>query len=265
MRQLEEARRLRASMDGRWEFAEGVEIYKRWRTRTAAVLHGVFGERESAEFERSAPEMVRTHEMMFGVAAPLLKAISYLNALSLELESHPLVHAAQGSSVASPSQSRREVDLRSRRVFVVHGHDEATRSSVVEFLRDLGLEPVVLHEQPNAGRTLIEKFEDHSSEACFAVVLLTGDDRCELPVRGAHGKLAMKHKRRTEKRARQNVVFELGFFFSALGRSRVCALVEPGLSKPSDIDGIVYVPLDTDWRSSLARELTAAGIQIAQT
>jgi predicted nucleotide-binding protein len=45
-------------------------------------------------------------------------------------------------------------------IFIVHGHDEAAKEKVAGFIRALGLNPVILHEKPNKGRTLIEKFRN---------------------------------------------------------------------------------------------------------
>jgi hypothetical protein len=61
-------------------------------------------------------------------------------------------------------------------------------------------------------------------------------------------------------RARQNVVFEMGYFFGKLDPHHVVVINE-GVERPSDIDGIVYLFTDSpDWQRSLARELEAAGI-----
>ena len=141
----------------------------------------------------------------------------------------------------------------SDRVFVIHGRDEAPRETVARFLEKLGLEPVILHEQANRGRTIIEKFEDHADVA-FAVVLLTPDDRGEL----RDGKPDLKP------RARQNVILELGFFLGKLGRSRVCPLVKGDVETPSDYDGVVYTKLDDagGWKMKLVRELKAAGFDV---
>lgn len=97
------------------------------------------------------------------------------------------------------------------KVFVVHGHDEGARESTSRFLERLGLTPVILHEQASEGRTLIEKLE-HYGDVDFAVVLLTADD--------VGGKSAAE----LSPRARQNVIWELGYFVARLGRSNVCAL-----------------------------------------
>lgn len=140
-----------------------------------------------------------------------------------------------------------------RRVFVVHGHDEAVRETTARFLEKLGLEAVVLHEQATGGRTIVEKLE-HYSDVDFAVVLLTPDDV------GASKADVSK----LQARARQNVILELGYFVGKLSRAHVCALYRGPLELPSDILGVGYVQLDDagSWRFSLAKELRAAGFPI---
>lgn len=138
------------------------------------------------------------------------------------------------------------------RIFVVHGHDGNTKYEVAEYLEQVtGKRPVILHEQADSGRTIIEKFEAHASEAGFAVVLLTADD-----VGRANTEDELKP------RARQNVVLELGFFIGRLGRSRVVALYEAGVELPSDLSGVLYTALATNWHTALAKELRAAGIEV---
>ncbi len=140
-----------------------------------------------------------------------------------------------------------------RRVFVVHGRDEAAKESVARFLEKLDLHPIILHEQPSQGRTVIEKFENHT-DVDFAVILLTPDD-VGYPA---------DEPEKAQLRARQNVVFELGYFFGRLGRSRVCALHKGRVEILSDYEGIVYVSMDDPrgWRVLLAREINASGIEI---
>lgn len=152
-------------------------------------------------------------------------------------------------SLTDPAQTVPSAE--SRRIFLVHGQDEAAKESVARFVTQLGLEPVILHEQTNRGQTIIEKFEEHSNVA-FAVILLTPDDV---------GYLAAK-PRQTKPRARQNVVFEFGYFVAKLGRGRVCVLHKGEVEFPSDTSGVVYVRLEADWRIHLAKEMKAAGIQV---
>jgi predicted nucleotide-binding protein len=138
----------------------------------------------------------------------------------------------------------------SESVFVVHGHEEGPREAVGRFLEKIGLRPVILHEMANKGRSLLTKFSEEASDVGFAIVLMTPDDRG-----GANSGTQSA-------RARQNVIFEMGFFIGKLGASRVASLVHKEVERPSDYDGIVYIPLETDWRLPLCRELIAAGYSI---
>ncbi len=141
----------------------------------------------------------------------------------------------------------------SKRIFLVHGHDTEVKQTVARFLEHLKLEPIVLHEQASAGRTVIEKLEKHSNVG-FAVVLLTPDD--------VGGLASTPEELRV--RARQNVVFELGFFIGRLSRRRVCALYKTDVEIPSDYHGVLYVEFDLlgAWRTKLAQELVEAGFSI---
>ena len=140
----------------------------------------------------------------------------------------------------------------SKDIFVVHGHDESAKEAVARFLEKLGLHPIILHEQPNAGRTVIEKFEVYSNVG-FAVVLLTPDDIGT----------SRASPKQQKFRARQNVVFELGYFVGKLGRERVCALYKEDVEIPSDILGVLFVSMDHGtWRFQLAKEMKVAGIDI---
>lgn len=134
-----------------------------------------------------------------------------------------------------------------------HGHDGEVRESVARFISEkLSLQPIILHERPNKGRTIITKFQEESAGAGFAVVLMTPDD---------FGKA--RDAADLNPRARQNVVFELGFFIGALGPANVAALVEGDIELPSDFDGVVYISLEKeDWRTKLGQELEAAGYAI---
>jgi len=145
----------------------------------------------------------------------------------------------------------RLVKPQSKSVFIVHGHDGEAREAVARFLTNVGLKPIILREQANRGRTVIEKVEAHS-DVGFAVVLLTPDDEG----RAKGGEL--------EPRPRQNVLLELGYFMAQLGRDRVCTLKKGEVEIPSDFAGVVWEPMDSagGWKASLGRELEAAGYNI---
>jgi predicted nucleotide-binding protein len=126
------------------------------------------------------------------------------------------------------------------------------RRKCARFIERAGLRAVILHEQPNAGRTIIEKFEDHGGSAGFAVVLLTPDD------------VGGPDSDHLQPRARQNVIGEMFWFAAKLGRHRVCALRKGNVEVPSDFAGIVYIDMDERgaWKPDLLKELVAAGYRI---
>lgn len=150
------------------------------------------------------------------------------------------------------AQEEMTESLSSNKVFIVHGHDSEARLEVESFVRMLNLDPIVLFKEEDEGDTIIEKFE-RNSEVRYAVILYTycddGKDKNED---------ALRH------RARQNVVFEHGFFVSKLGRKNVCALVKGDIELPGDYRGVVYKVMDNAgaWKLSLAKELKKAGLVI---
>jgi predicted nucleotide-binding protein len=144
---------------------------------------------------------------------------------------------------------------RLKTVFIVHGHDQDAMNQVNLLIRQTSdLNVTVLGDQASRGQTVIEKLERHLGDrSSFAVVLMTGDD-------------LGRARSSTEEnpRARQNVIFELGYSLAALGRGNVAALYEPGVEMPSDFAGVVYIPFDENgtWKHSLIREFRGAGLDV---
>lgn len=166
--------------------------------------------------------------------------------LELEEDSQQKVGA---KSVHHVRKERRKMD---EKVFLVHGRNKDVRDDVELFLRKIGLTPIILAEQANAGMTITEKLE-HYSDVIFAVVLYTP---CDEGRRKNGGSL--------QDRARQNVVFEHGYLVGKLGRDKVAALVEPGVEIPGDLSGMVYISLqEQDWKQQLMKELLHAGLKVS--
>ena len=143
-----------------------------------------------------------------------------------------------------------------RKVFVVYGHDDIARTQLEAMLRRWDLEPIILDQQASGGQTIIEKLEEYGSDVGYAIVLATPDDE---------GKAKTESEYRS--RVRQNVVLELGMFLSKLGRERVAILLKesPEFEKPSDIQGLVYIPFQNkvdEVSISLIRELSRQGYTI---
>jgi predicted nucleotide-binding protein len=138
-------------------------------------------------------------------------------------------HSGENLDSVIQEVDRAIAKLANRNVFIVHGHDEARKYELKNFLGQLGLNAIILHEQDSLGKTIIEKFEYYASRSNFAFVLMTPDD-------------PSSHSDSTESkwRARQNVIMELGWFMAKLGRQRVVILHKGELEIPSDILGVVY-------------------------
>ena len=219
------------------DFGDNASLMQ-FRQRGTMILRNVFGDASTQVWNWNAISFKYFDEGMLACTTLLETAIE-------ELE---LFGSQPQAILASPEGSRR--------VFVVHGHDDGLKETVARLLSDLDLEPIILHEQANKGRTIIEKFEDHA-DVSFAVVLLTPDDMAYQ---------AGEDPGAARPRARQNVILELGFFFAQLGRERVAALYtgENDFEKPSDVDGVLYIPVDEHghWKFGLVKELKAAGIEV---
>ncbi len=246
--------------------AKGSPEFKVWRKTTEIAVGEVFG-RDSGHYESFTNDLVSSllyesyqHSLRFAdlslsamldevkewpppTANDLLRAHDKLDKEYQEDKNHtPLPSAAQGNERTNTKE-----------VFVIHGRDNEAKETVARFLQNLDLTPVILHEQSNQGRTIIEKFERHA-QVGFAVALLTPDD-----VGALHD-----NSDDLKPRARQNVMFELGYFLGRLGRERVCALTKGTVEIPSDYAGVVYIPLDDSegWKIDLIRELKNVGFGV---
>ena len=231
----------------------------RWRDNARVAVSSAFGEQSGrfqvflgikysprvAGHDRESTQTLRQRAYLRGLKVASEHLQSMIDEIKEDWEDDtPLV--AVPSEAAQPG-----VLPNSKQVFVIHGSDHGIKSEIARFLENLGLEPVILHEQTDQGRTIIEKFEQ-STQADFAVALLTPDD------------VGGTNQSNLQPRARQNVILELGYFIGKLGRSRVCALRQGDVEIPSDISGVLYIPLyDGDsWKLALIRELKNAGFDV---
>jgi len=230
--------------------------FERWRRDTEVAIRHTF--RENPDY---VEDFQRIHywalfspsteqDKLEAFLAGLKSAQSMLESMINE------IHEYWPDDEESPMHATkpRTTTAKSNRVFIVHGHDRTAKVKVERHLKRLGLDPVVLHDQPNEGRTIIEKFEAHADVA-FAVVLLTPDD-----VGGPKSAEGLNLR----PRARQNVIFELGFFIGKLSRKRVAALVVDHVETPSDYDGVVFLPMSSNdgWKEQLEKELRSVGLEV---
>jgi len=147
------------------------------------------------------------------------------------------------------------------KVFIVHGRDEASKNELEIMLRDMGLEPVVLHRQVDSGLTIIEKFEAHA-DVGYAFIIMTPDEIAYL----ADEDNKLDGERKKQLRARQNVVWEFGYFVGRLSRKRTCCLHKADVKIPSDLNGLVYKQFEKSVEEvgwAIRKELKAAGYKLA--
>lgn len=145
-----------------------------------------------------------------------------------------------------------------KKVFVVYGHDNVSRTQLEAMLRRWDLEPIILDQLTSSGNTIIEKLEEYTSQVGFGIVLATPDDV---------GRAKKDEDKELKSRVRQNVVLELGMLLSSLGRKKVAILLkeEPNFERPSDIDGLIYIPFKDnveEAKVSLAKEMNRYGYLI---
>jgi predicted nucleotide-binding protein len=135
--------------------------------------------------------------------------------------------------LTTPTINKGKLTMHNLRSFLVHGHDRQALFELKDYLQNtLGMpEPIVLEQQAGAGRTVIEKFEECSQETDIAFVLLTPDD------------VGGSDTANLTERARQNVIFELGYFVGKFGRrtGRTILLHKGKLEIPSDLSGVIYI------------------------
>jgi predicted nucleotide-binding protein len=218
-----------------------------WFKRAVAFLGVAIGPMEADDFSRMFSD---------GEWEQHALRVGHLQGLVAKLESQvsdlrsPGIPTTGGPNLAETSVLTPD----SKKVFLVHGHDNEAKEGAARFLEKLRLQPIILHEQPNSGRTIIEKFETYSGDIAFAVVLLSPDDfggTADAPGTA-------------NPRARQNVIMELGYFMGRLGRFRVCALYKGGVELPSDYQGVLYIEMDPAgaWKAKLAQEFVQAKLPI---
>jgi predicted nucleotide-binding protein len=230
-------------------------------TKIMSGLSQIYGA-DTYEFERlsSAGKLDRTFysiysktgpgEIRQGVEDGRQDAIAVLSAEVASLQ-EALEHS-RSSDTPTRGEDPKSAVPASNDVFIIHGRDDKAKVEVARLVERAGLKAIILHEQANSGRTIIEKFEGHGGAVGFAIAVMTPDDVGGLPDKELYP------------RARQNVIGEMFWFAGRLGRDRVCALKKGDLEMPSDFAGVGYTDMDDRgaWKAELLRELAAAGYTV---
>ena len=222
--------------------------FKAWETKSERFLARKYGQ-NSLEYNK----FKKTYFSLILSTLNTQKS-DYVRACKHGLETTKAVFLTYLEELEEPntapnSQNALPRDSAFTKVFIVHGHDGELKQSVARIIEKQGIEAIILSEQANQGRTIIEKFEDFC-DVDAAICLYTCDD------------IARAKTANTDAmRARQNVVLETGYFMGKLGRNRVIILADSGIEMPSDLSGVVYSNT-TNWQIDLLKELKAIGYEV---
>lgn len=253
--QLEKGRELQnVAINSEEEYHTAEAGKEKWKDYVEELLQRSFNKdsirKEFASAYGAMRMAINFYDMLDNYKNDIDAKVSKLESIIDRLELIPEPNVSVKSNIENfqvvPQQNSKEV-------FIVHGHDHEMKVQVARFIESIGLTPIILHEQPNGGKTLIEKLEYHSGVG-FSVVLITPDD-----IGYENG-----HEEDARPRARQNVIAELGFFVGKLNRKNVSVLYDAGVELPTDFLGVVYIPIDKDegWKLKLAKEIKNAGLPI---
>lgn len=248
------------------DYEELSNDYSKWTKFNDLMLKNMFTTDEiENEYSRWYGGIISMGERSLGqkikeLYGDIEDKIHRLDSICDRLELVPLAASAVAEAAQVPSRHQGNAAA-SRKVFIVHGRDEVAKTSLEVFVREIGLEPVVLHRQADEGMTIIEKFERHS-DVGYAFILLTPDEVAYL----AEEEAKADTDRKKERRARPNVIFEFGYFVGKLGRSKVCCLYTGGVSLPSDVSGMIYKSYTSNVEEvgyAIQKDLKAAGYKLS--
>lgn len=219
--------------------------FQAWKNKASRFLIKKYGEQS---FEIRDFKKYRFSLVMYCIGSTPRSA--FVNACANDLESIKGVfneYLREMKEENNMNQIISETQKAKSNVFIVHGHDGELKHSVARLLEGQGITPIILDECENQGNTIIEKFENYSCDVSAAICLFTADDFGNV--------MDQKEKKH---RARQNVVFETGYFIGKLGRKHIVIISEKDIELPSDLQGVLFTDKD-NWKLALLKELKSIG------
>jgi len=221
-----------------------------WKTKSLRVLKKLYGEKGIEYKTLSDRKFETTTYFNDSEEDDIEYCLNDLKTTQLEFKAYyeeEFEKELGPSSIANNVLTHVGFDM--SKVFIVHGHDTEMKLEVARFIEKQSIEAIILHELPSQGKTVIEKIEAYGNVGA-AIILMTPDDE---------GKAVSELN--LSKRARQNVVFEAGYFIGKIGRNRT-VIVQKGVETPSDLLGIIDLR-SSDWKLELLRELKAIGYKVS--
>lgn len=231
--------------------------FKSWRNDSIRFLQKAFGEdsNEAVTFENiEFYNYYLTYDMLTGgwkenilkekdtFGKGLRNAIFYLQNYESEIVSDIDISDARGEGGGHKGSKK---GVNKKNIFIVHGRNDSVKDQVAGFISKLGIDPIILNEQINRGQTLLEKFEEYS-DIKVAIVIFTNEDTGNYNDDSEY-----------EKRTRQNMIFEAGYFLGKLGKKNTIIIVEQGVMLPSVLEGYTYFKIDQEekWKTDVAKKL----------
>lgn len=232
--------------------------FKEWEFRADRFLAKHYGQESEERIRFSKVDFGEYHgqnDILAGIRykSGLQEAKAIFKVYLDELEQEDFDRAAERIKAVGGEvvKINNWVEKKYDKVFIVHGHDEALKQEVARIVEKQGLEAIILSKQAKQGKTIIEKIEENA-DVDAAICLFTGDD---------YGRAKGTEAEENKLRARQNVVFEAGYFMGKLGRGNVILIASPDIEIPSDLQGVVYTNKDM-WQMDVLRELKAIGYNV---
>lgn len=251
MTKVEHVKDLLQRLDKIQDFAD-IEL-ENYRDDVRMILANVFPDKKYLEEEKKISFFTK---LSFGLEKVEIKEKAWLDGKSKYSSFLERIIKEQ-ETFGEKSQIEKTTTKKSNEIFIVHGHDDVMKLDVEITITKLKLKPIILHDCPNQGKTLIEKLLDNSNSVGYAIVLLSPDD-------------IGKKKESEDKfkpRARQNVIFEMGLFVGVLKRENVFILLKEteSFELPSDYAGLTYTPYAKNgtWKMKLVQELQCSGYRVS--
>lgn len=215
--------------------------FKTWQKKCERLISSIYGSK-SVQLKQFSDIRYSFDIITLGIQESEFDEKFQNGLLEAELLLDSFLEETDVSSQPHENTDRKNVDP--KKIFVVHGHDEVARRELVELLEEeLHLEPIVLMDEASGGKTVIEKFEDHTLKIGYAIILLTPDDLgCLKDDFEKHESDLSKSISELKLRSRENVILELGYFIGKLRREGVCCICKDSRSLlPSDLHGIIPI------------------------
>jgi len=185
----------------------------------------------------------------FGFSPNKNLIFNYASTFLKEIED---IKFGRNKTLSSPQSINKKI---LKKVFIIHGKEVSLADELHRILNEHEIGSVILQNQPNDGRTVLEKLEEEGfNKTDYAIAIVTPDD-----IGGLNGTGIVKS------RARQNVILEIGAFIMK-DRNKICILKKGEIEIPSDISGIAYHRFNNkieEVSRSVLKELAKAGFEIS--